>query len=423
MGWAATDTSCHNHQPNTPLKIILRKVSMSLPIFNQAPATPAPYGVPWLRLAFRPFYLGAALLAALIVPVWVAIFLGVVTWQPAPPALLWHAHEMLFGFASAVIVGFLMTAGKTWTGLATPRGPLLGFLILLWLGARVASLIAPYAVFAVLDWLLLPTVGLIFLRLLVRSHNWRNIPLAVILLLLSLVNLSFHLSALGMIDLSPMRSLYVGLGFIVMIECVMAGRVVPFFTATALNLQIQPVVWLERCALATTAMGLTLWATEWHSGLAAVILSLAFVLNVARQWRWHPMATVSRPILWILHFSYLWLSLGLALLAVAQLGWISNSIGVHALGVGATGGLIIGMMTRTARGHTGRALSADAPEKIAYALIMVAAVLRVLLPLMLPSIYSYALVAAATAWSAAFLIYLWQYTPWLVSARSDGKDG
>ena len=213
---------------------------MSLPIFGQSPATPAPYGMPLLRLAFRPFYLGAALLSAFIVPLWVAIFLGATTWLPTPPALLWHAHEMLFGFAIAVIVGFLMTAGKTWTGLATPRGPLLGFLFLLWLSARVASVAAPYQVFAVLDLALLPLIGLIFLRLLIRSRNWRNVPLALILLLLSMVNLTFHLSATGTIDLAPMNSLYAGLGFIVMIECVIAGRVLPFFTATALNLKIEP---------------------------------------------------------------------------------------------------------------------------------------------------------------------------------------
>lgn len=399
------------------------KVSMSLPIFGQTPAAPAPYGMPWLRLAFRPFYLGAALLAALIVPLWVAMFLGAITWAPTPPPLLWHAHEMLFGFAVAVIVGFLMTAGKTWTGLATPRGPALGLLILLWLSARVTSLVAPYAVFAVLDLALLPIVGLIFLRLLVRSRNWRNVPLALILLLLSLVNLTFHLSANGMINLAPMRSLYAGLGFIVMIECVMAGRVVPFFTATALSIKIEPVVWLERSVLATTAIGLVLWVADWYSGLAAAALALASVLNLSRQLRWHTLATLSRPIVWILHFSYLWLSLGLALLAMAQLGWVAASLGVHALAVGATGGLIIGMMTRTSRGHTGRVLKVDTLETVAYLLVMLAAVLRVLLPLVMPSWYSYALMSSASAWSAAFLIFMWRYTPWLVAARGDGKDG
>jgi uncharacterized protein involved in response to NO len=380
--------------------------------------------MPWLRLAFRPFYLGAALLAALIVPLWVALFLGAINWQPTPPALLWHAHEMLFGFAIAVIVGFLMTAGKSWTGLATPRGAALGLLFLLWLSARVASLVAPYAVFAVLDLALLPIVGLIFLRLLIRSRNWRNVPLALILLLLSLVNLAFHLSANGLIDLAPMRSLYAALGFIVIIECVMAGRVVPFFTTSALpNLKIVTLPWLDRGALAATVVGMALWVADWHSGLASAALVLAFALNLVRQWRWHPLATLGRPILWILHGAHLWLTLGLGLLALAQAGLVPASLGVHALGVGATGGLILGMMTRTARGHTGRPLTADTPEIAAYVLIMIAALLRVVLPMLAPSLYVYSLVAAAGAWSAAFLIYLWQYTPWLVSARPDGKDG
>jgi uncharacterized protein involved in response to NO len=397
---------------------------MTLPILNNTPAPPAPQGMPWLRLAFRPFYLGAALLAALIVPLWVAVFLGALQWQPATQPLLWHAHEMLFGFAIAVIVGFLMTAGKSWTGLQTPRGPALGALFLLWLSARVASLVAPYAVFAVLDLALLPIIGLIFLRLLIQSRNWRNVPLALILLLLTGVNLSFHLAVNGQIDLDPMRSLYAALGFVVIIECVMAGRVVPFFTTSALpNIKIVTLPWLDRTALAATVLGMGLWVTGWYSGLAAGALGLAFVLNLVRQLRWHPLATLGRPILWILHAAHLWLILGLGLLALAQLGLVTTSLGVHALGVGATGGLILGMMTRTARGHTGRPLAADAPELAIYALIMLAAVLRVLLPMLAPSLYVSSLVVSAAAWSAAFLIYLWQYTPWLVSARPDGKDG
>ena len=116
-----------------------------------SPVLLALHGMPLLRLGFRPFYIGAAMLAASIVPLWVAIYLGGMTWLPTPVPLLWHAHEMLFGFAIAVIVGFLMTAGKAWTGLPTPRGPALGALVLLWLAARVAALVAPYPVFAVLD--------------------------------------------------------------------------------------------------------------------------------------------------------------------------------------------------------------------------------------------------------------------------------
>ena len=114
----------------------------------------------------------------------------------------------------------------------------------------MAALVAPYPVFAVLDLALLPTVGVIFLRLLLRSRNMRNVPLAVILLLLSAVNLVFHLSAGGVINLAPMQSLYAGLALIMMIECVMAGRVVPAFTASATpGLQLTALPWLERATV------------------------------------------------------------------------------------------------------------------------------------------------------------------------------
>ena len=389
-----------------------------------SPVLLALHGLPLFRLGFRPFYIGAALVAALLVPVWVAIFLGGITWLPTPPPLLWHAHEMLFGFAIAVIVGFLMTAGKAWTGLPTPRGPALGALVLLWLAARFAALVAPYPVFAVLDLALLPTVGVIFLRLLLRSRNMRNVPLAVILLLLSAVNLVFHLSATGLISVAPMQSLYAGLALIMMIECVMAGRVVPAFTASATpGLKLEAVAWLERATLAATAVGLALWVSGWQSGATMAALALASTLNLYRQLRWRPMVTRDRPILWILHLAYLWLPIGLALLALAQVGVVTPSAGVHALAVGTTGGLIIGMMTRTARGHTGRPLTVGPAEVAAYVLVMGAAVLRVLVPMLSPSLYVYALVAAAAAWSAAFVIYLWRYTPWLMSTRLDGKDG
>jgi uncharacterized protein involved in response to NO len=142
-----------------------------------------------------------------------------------------------------------------------------------------------------------------------------------------------------------------------------------------------------------------------------------------RQWQWRPGETARRPILWILHAACAWFPVGFALLAMAQMGWIGASAGIHALAVGATGGLIIGMITRTARGHTGRGLRASPAEVTAYLLVMAAALLRVVLPLAAPQLLSVWLVASAIAWSGAFAIYLFVFTPWLVSARLDGKDG
>lgn len=385
-------------------------------------------GWPVLRLGFRPFYLGAALFGLLSVPLWVALFLGQLELDMALSPLLWHAHEMLFGFAVAVILGFLLTAVKAWTGLATPRGAVLGALALLWLAARVAAVTGPYALYAVLDLLLLPLVAAVLTELLLRARNRRNLPLAGMLVLLALVNGLFHLSVIGTLAISPLTPLYAALALIVMIESVIAGRVIPAFTMSATpGLKLKVRAPLERATLALTALALLLWvlapvgpAWSLATGLAFLVAAVAHALRLLQ---WRPAVTRHRPILWILHLSYAWIPLGLALLAAGQFGWIAASAGVHALAIGATAGLIIGMMTRTARGHTGRALQASRPEVAAYGLVMAAAAVRVLLPLAVPPWLPQALVFSAVAWALAFAIYLFIFTPWLLKTRVDGKDG
>ena len=406
---------------------------MSAPTLHASPqpvptAAPKPTGWPLLRLGFRPFYLGAALFALLAIPLWVALFLGHGALAMPLSPLLWHAHEMLFGFAIAVIMGFLLTAVKAWTGLATPRGAFLAALALLWLAARVAAVTGPYALYALLDLALLPLVAAVLTRLLLRARNRRNLPLAGMLMLLALANGFFHLGVIGAIKMSPLTPLYAALALIVMIECVIAGRVIPAFTMSATpGLKLTVSVLVDRAAMGLTALALLLWifapaSTAWNMG-AGLALSLAAVAHVLRLLQWRPAITRHRPILWILHASYAWIPFGLALLAAARFGWIANSVGVHALAIGATAGLIIGMITRTARGHTGRALQVSRPEATAYALVMLAAATRVLLPLAMPAWLPMALVVSAAAWSLAFAIYLFIYTPWLLQTRLDGKDG
>ncbi|MBA4176443.1 MAG: short-chain dehydrogenase [Leptothrix sp. (in: Bacteria)] len=397
-----------------------------LPPFAAAPpaAAPAPRGRPLLRLGFRPFYLGAAAFGMLAVPLWVALLLGQVTLKLKLSPMLWHAHEMLFGFAVAVIVGFLLTAGKAWTGLATPRGAGLGALAGLWLAARLAAVLAPYAVYAALDLLLLlPLVAALLITMLLRAGNRRNLPLGAILLLLTVANAAFHGAVLGVIDIHPVRALHAGLALVVMIECVIAGRVIPAFTMSALpGAKLQAPRVLEQTTLATTALGLALWVLDQPNAFTAAVLAAAALLHAQRLWRWQPLRTRARPILWVLHTAYAWLPVGLVLLALAQLGVVAVSAGIHALAVGATGGLIIGMVTRTARGHTGRPLRVSRLEVAAYLLVTGAAVARVVLPLLAPQHLVVWLVAAA-AWGLAFALYLLVFAPWLLAPRLDGKDG
>jgi uncharacterized protein involved in response to NO len=397
----------------------------TLPIFDPTKSAAAkPKGWPVLRLGFRPFYIGGALLAALIVPLWVVMFLGLTPFTPAVSPLLWHAHEMLFGFAVAIIIGFLLTAVKAWTGLATPRGAALAALAALWLAARIAALTGPYAWYAVLDVALLPLVAVVLIRLILKSKNHRNLLLGLILSLLALANLAFHLAVMGVLNVPAMTPLYAGLALIVMIETVIAGRVIPAFTMSATpGLKLVASAWLERATLALTALSLAIWVFFPPSLLGALVLAVAAALHVKRWLGWRSMLTRGRPILWVLHVAYAWIPMGLALLAFSQVGWVGASAGVHALGVGATGGLIIGMLTRTARGHTGRALAVTRAEVMAYGLVFLAAVLRAFVLLVAPGWLAASLVVAAVAWAAAFGIYLWIYTPWLVQTRADGKDG
>lgn len=387
-------------------------------------SAPPARGLPLLRLGFRPFYLGAALVATLAVPLWVAVFLGRLTFEPSAPAMLWHAHEMLFGFAATVIIGFLLTAVKAWTGLDTPRGSVLGALALLWLAARITAVVGPYPVYAVLDVALLPLVAAALIDVLVRARNRRNLPLALILVLMALANLAFHLAVMGTIDISPLQPLYACLALIVMVECVITGRVIPAFMNNATpGLKLVTQRRFELATLAITALGLALWVCAPAGWIGFTVLLLAAGLHVLRQLHWRPGLAGNRPILWILHTAYAWVPLGLALLALAEVGIVPVSAAVHALAVGATGGLVIGMITRTARGHTGRPLKASRPEVLAYSLVMIAAVLRVLLPLVSPDLLVISLAGAALAWTAAFCIYLVIYTPWLMRERLDGKDG
>jgi len=395
---------------------------MSISEKAQTPA--ALPGWPVLRLGFRPFYLLTALLACVSVPVWVGAFLGYWDLKLEIPALLWHAHEMLFGFAAGVIVGFLLTAVKAWTGQPTPRGALLGTLAFIWLAARVAAFVAPYPVYAALDVALLPAVAVILLRVLILAGNKRNIPLIGLLLLMAAANVVFHLSAMGAITVPAVDALYAELSLILMVVAVMTGRVVPMFTKNVTpGLVINVPRKFELALLAVTALALALWVVAPAGVATAAVSAAAAVLHAVRLGMWHPQVTFKRPILWVLHASYAWMPIGFALLAAAQLGWVAYSLAVHAFAVGVVGGLIIGMVTRTARGHTGRPLQASRGEVAAYALVLLAAVLRVLVPAVAPQWYRFALDGAGCLWALAFLIYLVIYTPWLTRTRLDGKDG
>jgi uncharacterized protein involved in response to NO len=375
------------------------------------------------NLGFRPFYLLAALLAALSVPLWLAQYFALLPAAGYLTGMTWHAHELVFGFAAAVLVGFLLTAARTWTGLPTPAGTALAGLAALWLAGRVLVVTGPGAAAAVVDVAFLPLAALALWLPLRRSRN-RNQFMVAILLLVAAANAALHLAQHGLLPGAPGAYAKFALFAVVFVVALMGGRVIPSFTRNAIPAaRVRQVRRLDTLALAALAAALLAHAAAVAPALAGAGALIAAVLHAARLWWWDPLSTRARSILWILHLSYAWIPAGLALLAAAAFGLVPEALALHAFGVGAVGGMIIGMITRTARGHTGRPLEASAAETCAYALVHIAAALRVLPGLISPGWYAPALIASGLAWSLAFALYAVRYWPILSRPRLDGRPG
>ncbi|MEO7496160.1 MAG: NnrS family protein [Massilia sp.] len=375
-----------------------------------------------LGLGFRPFYLLAAAFAAVSVPAWLASYYGFVT-APAI-GLAWHMHEMVFGFVVAVVVGFLYTAARNWTGLWTPRGAHLGALAALWIAGRAAMLWAPAPLAALVDLAFLPLAAWPLYRVMRRADNRRNLFLVGLLGLLALANAAFHASAAGLLGMSAVRPIHAAIMIVVVIEAAIGGRVIPHFTANSVP-GTAPVInpRLDRLALALAALAALAWIGA-APALVGVPLSLAAA--AAQAWRlagWKPMCTLRQPLLWVLHLSYAWIPAGFVLLALAQAGLAPLSAAVHVLAVGALGGLIVGMITRTALGHTGRPLKAGGSETAMYLMIQLGVLARLGAALATGSLREPLLLTAGALWSATFLLYAAVYAPRLFAARPDGREG
>jgi uncharacterized protein involved in response to NO len=372
-------------------------------------------------LGFRPFYLGAGIFAAVSICAWVAQFLGWhAGWQPDP---LWHAHEMIFGFAFAVIVGFLFTAVRNWTGRPTPEGAPLAAIVALWLAARVllgfgmpfASAAADAAFTVSAAW----GIG----RPLMQARNARNAFFVALLLAFGAANVAFHLAMSGGLEVSPPRLVQLGLDLVLVVMVVMGGRVIPMFTANARQVRVRRLPWIEAAALGSVVVLLAGSLAGIPELALAACAAFAACAHGARIALWRPWATLGHPILWILHASYAWIVVHLALRALALAGLVPPGAATHALTVGAIGGLIMGMMTRTARGHTGRPLVPGRMEVAAYLLIQLAALVRVLVPIAVPALTLASIAVSGALWTAAFGLFVVKFWPILTRARLDGRPG
>jgi uncharacterized protein involved in response to NO len=382
--------------------------------------------LPVLALGFRPFFLLAGLHASTMILLWVGNFLN--WWSPNHPIdpMLWHGHEMLFGYTIAVVAGFLLTAVPNWTSHKTATGLPLAALALLWIAARMALLgnWMPIKVAAALDLSFIPALAITLAIPLVKARQPRNLVFLPILGYLWLTNLSFWSPWLGLGFGNSYLGLDLGLQGILMMVAVIGGRVIPFFTRSAIpgsdpqkSKQLE-IIYLG--GIPVIAIGQAVGA---HPQFLLAVCGAVGFGHLIRLSRWYDPKIWSIPLLWVLHLGYAWLGLGYLMKGLGAVGVVNPLLALHAFTVGCIGLLTLGMMARVSLGHGGRELKASAGMVKAFALLAVAAVTRTLVPLLGICNYSHWVAISGLLWTAAFLTFTWVYTPILSKPRADGKPG
>ena len=396
------------------MQVIDRRKALSIP--------------PKWRLAFRPFFLAGSFFAMLAIPLWVATWTGI--WpgfQPTGGWLSWHRHEMLFGFAMAIVAGFLLTAGQTWTGQPGVSGKKLMVLAGVWLLARLGWLFGlPLALMIPLDLMFLFGLTGLMVRMLWVVRQKRNYPIIAVLTLMISANVMVLCGIALSDDGLQRQGTLAGLWLVATLMSIIGGRVIPFFTQRGLGhtTAVKPLGWLDVALL----VGSGLIAVFYAAGVALqqnLLLGVLFLAIAAghllRLVRWHDAAIWRVPLLWSLHLAMLWLVVAAAGLALWNFGLLdSSSPSLHALSVGSMSGLILAMIARVTLGHTGRSLALPSGIIGAFVLLNLGAASRVFLSGQWPIM---GLWLAAICWAVAFALYIWRYAPMLVSARVDGNPG
>jgi len=378
-------------------------------------------------VGFRPFYALAGIFAVIAVTYWLLTFTGVVHGQGYLQGAFWHGHEMVYGFAIAVMCGFLLTAVRNWTGLPTPTGIALAGLALLWVLARVLIVTGPELLAALADVLFIPALIVAIAIPIYKSRNKRNYKIVLLLALLAVTHFAYHLAFLGGLpSWLNHTAVIVAIELITILYALVAGRVIPAFTRNAIpGSDPKHSMWLEVLAFGTLVLvTITTVASDWVPVPAMLPASLLVVGAVAHLFRlalWQPQLTLGNPLLWMMPVAYSWLPVALFLRALAPS--IGHQAWIHALTTGAISGLMLAMMMRSTLGHTGRPLAASGTDISAFLLLQLAAIVRVVAGFAPAGLHGPLVIVSGLLWVLAFGIFLLRYLPMLTQARVDGREG
>ena len=388
--------------------------------------------LPIFRLGFRPFFLGGAVFSLIAITLWLLIYKGTISFSPYGGGYWWHIHEMIFGFGSAIIVGFLLTAVQNWTGIASVKGKPLAALFLLWLLGRVVMLMPDLlgaTLSALIDLSFLLAIAYTLAKPILAIKQYRNLFFVPLLVMFTIANGEMHLATLYPQSFSLSYSGYAGVLLVVFLMSVMSGRVVPMFTANGTQTtKTTPAPLLDKLANGSLLLAMLMLLLHPLVGFVpmffGIILIFAGLFQLIRWLRWRPWITLGVPLLWSLHFAIKFTWFGLILLGFSYIiDEIPSNHVWHLLTIGGMGGIILAMISRVSLGHSGRPLTPAKMMSVAFASITLSAMVRVFGPWLVPEKTLLFVDISGFFWLVAFGLFTFYYGPMLLKAREDGRPG
>lgn len=379
----------------------------------------------WSR-GFRPFFLVAGLFAIATMVAWLAAYrFGLAPDLAGITLFQWHAHEMVYGYAMAVIAGFLLTAAQNWTGVDTLHGPGLAGLLLLWLAARLMMLTGTAWLLpaAAADLAFAVVLFIAIARPVLKVRQRRQTPVLLVLALLAAGNAAFYLGALAGAPEWVARGVYGGFYLVLGLVLFMGRRVIPFFAERGVGYEVElrNARWNDLASFVFYALFLVAEVLAPGSLAGAVVAALLFVLNGLRLAGWHTPGIWRRPLLWSLYLAYAAIALGFLARALVATGTLSPLVAVHTFALGGVGLITLSMMTRVALGHTGR--NVHQPPAVAalfLGLLIAAGLSRTLGVASDPGHYALWITLSGALWIAAFGLFTASVGPLLWRPRPDG---
>ncbi len=380
---------------------------------------------PILRLGFRPFFFVAGVIAVLSMLMWMVFYPSIILINNANP-IDWHAHEMIFAYASAVTVGFLLTASKNWTGVQTIYNKSLLSLALLWVCARFLPFIThEYLIYqAILDVSFLILSTLAIAHPIIKAKNWNNVSILGKLILLSGAHVLFYLGLLGVVNQGVYFGIYLGFYLIISLLLMMSRRLLPFFIERGLGLstELKNSKFLD---LSSLFLFLAFIVAEvfFQTVFSVILAGILFIIHVVRLFNWYHPKIWTKSLLWSIYLAYGLITLGFGLNALSYFVNMMPNMDIHSFAFGMAL-MTLSMMSRVSLGHTGRNVF-QPPKQLNFMFILLALafISRVFLVSIMPQYYSVWIFTSQLLWISAFSWFVFIYTPMFFASRVDGQFG